>query len=112
MIFRNMAPDLWMSTDSGGPLILASYYPAPDGWCDFVVAEYRMKSRRVQTLVVFTQELYSTRIFTRDPNATLREIVAKLAYSTYPLNPVDLAYHFGGTVLGAPVRILNTNKLH
>jgi hypothetical protein len=101
-----------VSSEHGAPRVIASYFDVCRGWYEFYVAEYKMKSRRVTTLVVLTRELYQTKIFTNVPESTLRLMVQQLARSPDPTNPVELVYNFGGTVRGEAVRILNTNPLH
>lgn len=112
MILRNMASDVWMSMESGSPLVFVSYFKLPNNWHEFFIAEYRMKSRRAKKPIVFTKEVFRTRIYTVTPDSTLRDIATSLAYTNDPTNPVELAYIYGGTVRGESVKILNTNPLH
>ena len=112
MIFRSIVPAVWVSAESTGPLLMVSYFPKSKGWYEFYAAEYRMKSRRVTSQVIFMRELFQTTVFTLTPDMLLRDIVTRLATVNDVTNPVELAYSFGGTVRGEPIRIFNANTLH
>lgn len=107
-----VAKDQWLIANNAKPgVVLFAYFTLIGKYYTLYVSQVDTTHYN-ENHMSFIKEIYTTEFWALDPTKTTEEILNNFVGCKDMLNPIEMVYHYGGQVLGSPVRIPTKEGLH